>query len=147
MSITMAISMAIISVSWLSGPLAIVSMVTITIPMSVSMTISMTIVSIAWLSISRPLAIVSMVSIANMSIAISMTISIAGLSSSSWLSISRPLTIISMVAIAISMSISMTISMTIIAISRLGNSHTKKGKRNSKQKFHVVSCSFSTTPM
>merc|ERR1712173_16489 len=140
----------------------------------------MTIVSIAWLSISRPLAIVSMVSIAtisiaNMSIAISMTISIAGLSSSSWLSISRPLTIISMmtiaismtismaiisiswlslsgplaivsmVAISISMSISMTISMTIIAISRLGNSHTKKGKRNSKQKFHVVSCSFSTT--
>merc|ERR1719187_384757 len=114
----------------------------------------MTIISIAWLSISRPLAIISMVSIttisvANMSIAISMTISISGLSSSSrlgisswfsissWLSISRPLAIISMVTIAISMTITMAISMSIIAISRLGNSHTQEGKRNSKQKFHV----------
>merc|ERR1719430_546018 len=147
----------------------------------------MTIISVAWLSISRPLAIISVVSIttisvANMSIAISMTISISGLSSSSssglgissWfsigsrLSISRSLAIISMVTIAISMTISrlglsgsltivsmvtisiamsitMTISMSIIAISRLGNSHTQEGKRNSKQKFHVVSSSFSST--
>merc|ERR1712045_602809 len=80
----------------------------------------MTIISIAWLSISGPLAIISMVSIttisvANMSIAISMTISISWLSSSSWLGISGPLAIISMVAIAISM----TISKTIITISRL----------------------------
>merc|ERR1711862_867916 len=82
--------------------------------MTISMTISMTIVSISWLSISRPLAIISMVSIAtisiaNMSIAISMTISISGLSSSSWLSISRSLTIISMMTIAISMTITKTI--------------------------------------
>merc|ERR1719431_734554 len=105
------------------------------------MTISMTIITIAGLSISRPLAIISMVSIsaisvANMSIAISMTISISWLSGScrlgisSRLSISRSLAIISMVTIAI--------SMTIIAISRLGNSHTQEGKRNSNQKFHVV---------
>merc|ERR1712168_791413 len=140
----------------------------------------MAIVSISWLSISGPLAIISMVSIttisvANMSIAISMTISISWLSSSSWLGISGPLAIISMVAIAISktiskaiitisrlglsgplaivtmmaisisMSITMAKSMTIIAISRLGNSHTHEGKRNSNQKFHVVSSSFSTT--
>merc|ERR1711942_284941 len=108
------------------------------------MTISMTIISIAWLSISGPLAIISMVSIttisvANMSIAISMTISISWLSSGSWLSISRPLAIISMVTIA------MAISMTIIAISRLGNSHTQEGKRNSNQNVHVDSSSFSTT--
>merc|ERR1711970_77405 len=98
------------------------------------MTISMTIISIAWLSISRPLAIISVVSItiisvANMSIAISMTISISGLGSGSRLSISRPLAIISMVTIAI--SITMAISMSIIAISGLGNSHTQEGKRNS----------------
>merc|ERR550519_3268606 len=103
----------------------------------------MTIISIAGLSISRPLAVISMVSITtisitNMSIAISMTITISGLSSSSGLSISRSLAIISMVAISISMSITMAISMTIIAISRLGNSHTQEGKRNSNQKFHVV---------
>merc|ERR1719250_410499 len=116
---------------------------------AISMTISMTIISIAWLSISGPLAIISMVSIttisvANMSIAISMTISISGLSSGSWFGISRSLAIISMVSISISMSIAMAISMTIIAISRLGNSHTQEGKRNSNQKFHVVSSSFST---
>merc|ERR1719317_12188 len=144
----------------------------------------MTIISISWLSISGPLAIISMVSIttisvANMSIAISMTISISWLSSgswlgisvSSWLGIARSLAIISMGTIAISMTISKTmsmaiitisrlglsrplaivtmvtisISMTIIAISRLGNSHTQEGKRNSNQKFHVVSSSFSTT--
>merc|ERR1719320_2273536 len=144
------------------------------------MTISMTIISIAWLSISGPLAIISMVSIttisvANMSIAISMTISISWLSSGSWLCISRSLAIISMVTIAISMTISMTISktismtiitisrlglsrplaivsmvaisisMTIVAISRLGNSHTQEGKRNSNQNVHVDSSSFSTT--
>merc|ERR1719430_2245924 len=104
------------------------------------MTISMTIISIAGLSISRPLAIVSMVSITtisitNMSIAITMTISISWLSSGSRLGISRSLAIISMVTIAISMTITMAISMSIIAISRLGNSHTQEGKRNSKQKF------------
>merc|ERR1719228_3108407 len=109
---------------------------------AISMTVSMTIISIAWLSISRPLAIISMVSIttisvANMSIAISVTISISGLSSGSRLGISRPLAIVSMVTISISMSITMAISMSIIAISRLGNSHTQEGKRNSKQKFHV----------
>merc|ERR1711931_97898 len=90
---------------------------------AISMTISMTVISIAWLSISRPLAIISMVSIA-----ISMTISISGLGSgsrlgisiSSRLSISGSLAIISMVTIAISMTISKTISMTIITISRLG---------------------------
>merc|ERR1719312_1130504 len=102
----------------------------------------MTIISIAWLSISGPLAIISMVSIttisvANMSIAISMTIS--WLSSGSWLSISISLAIISMVTIAISMTISKAISMTIIAISRLGNSHTQEGKRNSNQNVHVDS--------
>merc|ERR1719312_1939133 len=128
----------------------------------------MAIISIAWLSISGPLAIISMVSIttisvANMSIAISMTISISGLSSGSWLGISGPLAIISMVTIAISMtiitisrlglsrpfaivsmvaismSIAMAISMTIIAISWLGNSHTQEGKRNSNQNVHVDS--------
>merc|ERR1719320_1803784 len=106
----------------------------------------MTIISIAWLSISGPLAIISMVSIttisvANMSIAISMTISISWLSSGSRLGISRSLAIISMVTIAISMTISktismsiaMAISMTIVAISWLGNSHTQEGKRNSNQ--------------
>merc|ERR1719431_890379 len=113
---------------------------------AISMTISMTIISVAGLSISRPLAIISMVSIstisvANMSIAISMTISISWLggssrlsiSSSSRLSISGSLAILSMVTIAISM----TISMSIIAISRLGNSHTQEGKRNSNQNVHV----------
>merc|ERR1711942_585373 len=133
------------------------------------MTITMTIISIAWLSISGPLAIISMVSIttisvANMSIAISMTISISWLSSSGRLSISRPLAIISMaiitisrlgfsrplaivsmVAISISVSITMAISMTIVAISWLGNSHTQEGKRNSNQNVHVDRSSFSTT--
>merc|ERR1712121_580952 len=144
--VSITISMAIISISWLSisRSLAIVSMVTI------SMTISMTVISIAGLSISGPLAIISMVSIttisiANMSIAISMTISISWLSSGSWLGISRSLAIISMVTISISMSITMAISMTIIAISRLGNSHTQEGKRNSNQNVHVDSSSFSTT--
>merc|ERR1719233_2844026 len=99
-------------------------------------------ISMAWLSISRPLAIISMVSITtisitNMSIAIPMTISISGLGSSSRLGISRSLAIISMVTISISKTISMTISMTIITISRLGNSHTQEGKRNSKQNVHV----------
>merc|ERR1719430_2309739 len=102
----------------------------------------MTIIAVSWLSISRPLAIISVVSIttisvANMSIAISMTISISGLSSGSRLSISRPLAIISMVTITTisisNMSIAMAISMSIIAISRLGNSHTQEGKRNSNQ--------------
>merc|ERR1719209_2658556 len=115
---------------------------------------------------------ITTISVANMSIAISMTISISGLSSSSRLGISRslaiismvtiaismtisktisrlglsrPLAIVSMVAISISMSITMAISMSVIAICRLGNSHTQEGKRNSKQKFHVVSSSFSTT--
>merc|ERR1719312_808381 len=101
----------------------------------------MTIISIAGLSISGPLAIISMVSIttisvANMSIAISMTISI------SWLSSGRSLAVISMVTIAISMTISKTISMTIITISRLSNSHTQEGKRNSNQNVHVDSSSF-----
>merc|ERR1719308_754704 len=119
-----------------------------------SIAISMTIITIAWLSsgswlsISRSLAIISMVTIA-----ISMTISISWLSSGSWLSISRSFAIISMVTIAISMTISktismsiaMAISMTIISISRLGNSHTQKGKRDSNQNVHVDSSSFSTT--
>merc|ERR1712183_138252 len=83
------------------------------------MTISMTIISIAGLSISRPLAIISMVSISTIYVAISMTISISGLGGSGRLSISRSLAIISMVTIAISMTISKTISMTIITISRL----------------------------
>merc|ERR1711970_914358 len=103
---------------------------------AISMTISMTIISIAWLSISRPLAIISMVTIA-----ISMTVS----KTISRLRLSRPLAIVSMVTIAISMSITMAISMTIVTISWLGNSHTQEGKRNSNQKFHVVSSSFSTT--
>merc|ERR1719435_200322 len=66
-----------------------------------------------------------------------MSISISRLGGSSRLSISRSLAIMSMVTIAISMTISKTISMTIIAISRLGNSHTQEGKRNSKQNVHV----------
>merc|ERR1719312_1623984 len=95
------------------------------VTISLSVAISMTIISIAGLSISGPLAIISMVSIttisvANMSIAIYMTISISWLSSGSWLRISRSLAIISMVTIAISMTISKTISMAIITISRLG---------------------------
>merc|ERR1712121_223860 len=108
--------------------------------------ISMTIISIAWLSISGPLAIISMVSITTISVSmtISQTISMAIITISR-LGLSGPLAIVSMVAISISMSITMAISMTIIAISRLGNSHTQEGKRNSKQKFHVVSSSFSTT--
>merc|ERR1719317_1423742 len=124
-SITVSISMAIISIAWLSRSLAIVSMVTI----SMSIAISMTIISIAWLSISGPLAIISMVSITTISMTI-ITIPRLGLSG--------PLAIVSMVAISISMSITMAI----VAISRLSNSHTQEGKRNSKQKFHVVSCSF-----
>merc|ERR550519_1614461 len=138
----MAISTAIISISWLgiSRSLAIVSMVSIAISM-VSISISMTIVSISWLSLSRTLAIVNMMSISTianmMPITISMAISISGLSSSS--RFSRPLAIISMVAIS-TITISMAISMAIIAISRLGHSHTQKGKRNGKQEFHVVSC-------
>merc|ERR1719513_123495 len=63
---------------------------------------------------------ITTISVANMSIAISMTISISGLSSGSWFGISRSLAIISMVAISISMTISKTISMTIITIARLG---------------------------
>merc|ERR1719206_470226 len=129
----MTISMTIISIAWLSisGPLAIISMVSVT-------TISITI-SISWLSsggrlsISRSLAIISMVTIA-----ISMTIS----KTISRLGFSRPLAIVSMVAISISMSITMAISMTIVAISRLGNSHTQEGKRNSNQSVHVDSSSF-----
>merc|ERR1711970_12843 len=120
-------------------------MVAVSMSIAISMTISMTIISIDGLSTSRPLAIISMVSIttisvANMSIAISMTISISWLGSGSRLSISRSLAIISMVTIAISMTISKTISMTIITISRLSLSHTQEGKRNSNQKFHVVPC-------
>merc|ERR1719466_250562 len=107
---------------------------------------------------------ITTISIPNMSIAISMTISISGLSSGSRLGISsssrlsisgslaiismvtiaisrlglsRPLAIVSMVTISISMSITMAISMSIIAISRLGNSHTQEGKRNSNQNVHV----------
>merc|ERR1711937_852997 len=114
------------------------------------MTISMTIISIAGLSISRPLAIISMVSITTISVAISMTISKTismTIITISRLSFSRPLAIVTMVAISISMSIAMAISMTIIAISRLGNSHTQEGKRNGNQNVHVDSSSFSTTPM
>merc|ERR1711970_1386676 len=128
--------------------------------------ITMTIISISWFSFSRPFAIVSMVTIAisNM-VSITMTIiSIARFSSGSWLSfsISRPLAIISMVSIAIAMpvpmtismaivsitisvTISMSIAMAIIAIARLGNSHSKEGKRNSNQELHVTRSSFSTT--
>eukprot|EP00091_Calanus_sinicus_P012685 TRINITY_DN283_c0_g1_i2.p1 TRINITY_DN283_c0_g1~~TRINITY_DN283_c0_g1_i2.p1 ORF type:complete len:102 (+),score=9.05 TRINITY_DN283_c0_g1_i2:122-427(+) len=80
----------------------------ISISMTITMSISMAISTIAVSSISRPLAIVSMVSITTISIA--------------------------------DMSISMT-----IAIAWLSDSHTQKGKRNSNQKSHVVSCSFSTT--
>merc|ERR1712177_133486 len=98
----------------------------------------------SWLGISGPLAIISMVSIA-ISMTISKTISMA-IVTISRLSLSRPLAIVSMVSIAISMSITMAISMTIVAISWLGNNHTQESKRNSKQKFHVVSCSFSSTP-
>merc|ERR1719320_1932076 len=96
----------------------------------------------SWLSISRSLAIVSMVTI-TISMTISKTISMTIITISR-LGLSRPLAIVPMVAISISMSITMAISMTIVAIFRLGNSHTQEGKRNSKQKFHVVSCSFST---
>merc|ERR1719206_663292 len=93
----------------------------------------------SWLSISRSLAIISMVTIA-ISMTISKTISMTIISISR-LGLSRPFAIVSMVAVSISMSISMAI----IAISRLGNSDTQEGKRNSNQKFHVVSSSFSTT--
>merc|ERR1719357_548017 len=98
--------------------------------MAVTMSISMAIVSISRLGFSRSFAIVSMVTIAMTIIAI------AWFSSGSWLSfsISRPLAIISMVAVAIAMSVAMTI----IAIARLGNSHSKEGKRNSNQKLHVT---------
>merc|ERR1712213_266554 len=81
-TITMSISMAI-TISWLSigRSLAItISMVSIsTIAMSISMSITMAIISISWFSISRSLAIVSMVSITTISIAmaISMSITIA----------------------------------------------------------------------
>merc|ERR1712168_537847 len=63
---------------------------------------------------------ITTISVPNMSIAISMTVSISGLGGSSRLCISRSLAIISMVTIAISMTISKTISMAIITISRLG---------------------------
>merc|ERR1739842_157144 len=81
-------------------------MVAVSMSIAISMTISMTIISIAWLSISRPLAIISMVSIstisvANMSIAISKTISMTIITISR-LGLSRPLAIVSMVTISIS---------------------------------------------
>merc|ERR1719147_575592 len=127
----MSITMTIVSISRLSfsRSFAIVSMVSITISMAITMSISMTIVSISRLCFSRSFAIVSMVSI---TITI---ISITWLSSGSWLSfsISRPLAIVSMVSIAIAMTITMSISMAIIAIARLGSSHSKEGKRNSNQ--------------
>merc|ERR1719317_728691 len=98
-SMSIAISMIIISIARLSisGPLAIISMVTITISMTISKTISMAIITISRLSFSGPLAIVSMVA--------------------------------------------MSISMSIVAISRLSNSHTQEGKRNSNQNVHVDSSS------
>merc|ERR1712106_1017152 len=108
-------------------------------------------ISVSWLSssigfsISRPLTIVSMMTITAMSIAISMTISITWLSSCGSFSISRSLAIVSMVTIStIAMSISMTVT---VAISRLSNSHTQEGQRDSNQNIHVYCCSFSTTPM
>merc|ERR1711942_362128 len=99
-AISMTISMTIISIAGLSisGPLAIISMVSITISIS-------WLSSGSWLSISGPLAIISMVTIA-ISMTISKTISIITISR---LGFSGPLAIVSMVAISISMSIAMAI--------------------------------------
>merc|ERR1712128_93822 len=140
MTITMSIST--IAISGISGPLAIISMVSIA-TISIAMSIA-----ISGLSFSGSFAIVSMmtictIAIADMSIAISRLSSSSWLGGSSWLSNSRPLAIISVVTIS-SIAISVSISVT-VAIPRLGNSHAQKGQGNSNQKIHVVSCSFSTT--
>merc|ERR1719394_1150448 len=109
-----------------------------------------TIVAISWLSlsISRSLAIVSMMSITistisitkTVSMAISTIVAISWLSSSIGLSLSLAIsiTMVSITTIAISMTISMAISMTIVAISWLGNNHSKEGNGKSSQKFHVI---------
>merc|ERR1719268_24440 len=99
----------------------------------------MAIISISRLGFSRSFAIVSMVTIAISNMVTITMITIAWFSSGSWLSfsISRPLAIISMVTVAIAMSVPMSIAMAIIAITRLGNSHSKEGKRNSNQELHV----------
>merc|ERR1719309_506000 len=105
--------------------------------MAVTMSVSMAIISISRLGFSRCFVIVFMVTIAISIIAIAWFSSGSRLS----FSISRPLAIISMVTVAIAMSVPMTISMSIamaiIAIARLGNSHSKEGKRNSNQELHV----------
>merc|ERR1711982_120799 len=96
--------------------------------MAITMSITMTVVAISWLSLSRSLAIVSMVSVTISKVSISMAIvSISWLGSSGGLSISRSLAIVTMVSItistiAISMAITMSISMAIVAIARFGNS-------------------------
>merc|ERR1711976_1028938 len=109
--------------------------------MAITMTISMSQVSISWLSIIRSLAIVSMVSIT-----ISTIVAISWLSSSIGLSLSLAvsITMVSITTIAISMTVSMAISMTIVAISWLGNNHSKEGNGKSSQWFHVICSSFST---
>merc|ERR1711981_1329988 len=147
----------------ISRPLAVVVSSVATITM-VSSTVSSVVspmavvASISGLSISRPLAIVTMMSVGvRRSVSVSvMSVSaiISGLSSGSGLSISLslslsisgPLAVVvaSVTTIVPSTVTSVTVAATIIPIAWLGSNNSEEDDGESNQKFHVVRSSFST---
>merc|ERR1711953_60451 len=106
------------------------------------------------ISISRSLAIVTMMTISTVAITMSITMSVTMAITMSivsvtrgGISISRSLAIVTMMTIstvAITMSITMPVTMSVVSVTRLSNSHSKEGTGKSSQKFHVAHSSFST---
>merc|ERR1711879_42547 len=147
MSVAMSVSVpsAVVTISGLgiSGPLAVVSTVSVSMAVTVAVTsiaVSSAVVAIAGLGISGPLAVVAVVSVAVTVVAI------AGLSGSSGLGISlslrlgisRPLAVVSTVSaipVIASPVSSIAIATAVVTISGLGRHHSEEGDGESDQKF------------
>merc|ERR1711978_160793 len=155
MSVAMSVSVpsAVVTISGLgiSGPLAVVSTVSVSMAVTVAVTsiaVSSAVVAIAGLGISGPLAVVAV------SVAVTV-VAVPGLSGSSGLGISlslrlgisRPLAVVSTVSaipVIASPVSSIAIATAVVTISGLGRHHSEEGDGESDQKFHVLSSSFST---
>merc|ERR1712055_1170567 len=102
-------------------------------------------VAIVGISISRPLAIIAVVTISAIAIATISAIAIARLSSSG--SLGFPLAIVSMAVAVTIPAVAIAMAVAAVAIARLCNNHSEEGEGKKGQEFHgVFSSSFSETP-
>merc|ERR1719367_185731 len=153
MSVSVPSAVVTISGLGISGPLAVVSTVSVSMAVTVAVTsiaVSSAVVAIAGLGISGPLAVVAVVSVGVRAGVTVTVVAVAGLSGSSGLGISlslrlgisRPLAVVSTVSaipVIASPVSSIAIATAVVTISGLGRHHSEEGDGESDQKFHVLS--------